>query len=217
MKNAFRFEIYRLRHTKWVLFALASLALLIAFLTAASMKGAITYTFGQLLDNRRYLTIIGVVASAYLFSLDFQERGINSAIYAGGKRTIIFLSKYLIYCLLIIITSVLSQCLTVLFLKGNVSGEGISQVLRLFSLRLITDIGITSVLVLVCYIFRSLTTALCINSAYAFFLMINGVSHHELWEVVSFKAAMVELSPYLIVILISILGSILLFKSANLE
>jgi len=207
MKKQVYMEFYRLFHTRW-LFVLCGAAVVVLTLSSLLIEKPSgddqRQLFAAILDSRRFFPFFTSFLAVYIFSYDFQERGLNLGVYIGKKRWEIFFSKCLGYQAFVLIISIASCLIPTVILFWDEQFTFHIYVFWFIAIRLLTDLCVLSLPMLFCNLFRSIYTALFANSAFGFFVMLRGASDPGLWNPIAIAIFVQKLVPYLFLLLCSI-------------
>ena len=183
MKNLIKAERYRLLHTPKMLVLIVGTAIITMVCTLRSFwpqKLGLEEVM-ILIGDERYLGFFGAILAAYFFSIDYQNRSFNGALYKGISRWKIYLIKTMSYLEISMLVSLLSLVLVLLFGAPEALVQSENGLVPKILLRMIFDLRIWAVPLVIVHCAKKIIPAVSVGIAFGFLCLVSKQSNVYMW------------------------------------
>lgn len=183
MKDLIKTERYRLLHTPKMLVLIVGVAIITMVCTLKSFwPQKLTHEeVVLLLGDERYLGFFGAIMAAYSFSIDYQYRSFNGALYKGNSRGKVYFIKTMSYLKISMLVSLLSLFFVLLFGAPETLIQSENGMVSKILLRMIFDLRIWAIPLVIVHCTKKLIPAVSIGLAFGFLCLVSNQSNVYAW------------------------------------
>lgn len=186
MSKLIKAEQYRLIHTPKliVLMIAVTITSMICTLRPVASQALTHQEVLMLMGDERYLGFFGAIMAAYYFSIDYQTRSLNGALYKGFSRSTIYLVKTTSYLCVSMLMSLLSLLLIQLMKGPEAFYHNGCGVISIIITRMLFDLRIWAIPLLIVHCTKKMIPAVSIGTAFGFLCLVSNNTNVYTWLIV---------------------------------